>query len=66
MNAPCYQCGNRFPACHDVCEHYKKFVAERRKAKQKRHEYYVKHGLSDSGEYLYGNKLQQTKTKKQK
>lgn len=33
MNAPCYKCEDRCPACHDRCERYKewKSVEDRKK-----------------------------------
>ena len=29
MNAPCKGCPDRYPACHDHCERYQAFHAER-------------------------------------
>ena len=45
--APCKDCEDRYPACHDLCSQYRRWVAERDEIKQKRkenakeHDYFV-------------------------
>lgn len=31
MNAPCKNCPDRYPACHDKCQKYQTWLAEYRK-----------------------------------
>lgn len=31
LNIPCYKCERRYRACHDTCEDYKKFRANKDK-----------------------------------
>jgi hypothetical protein len=36
MIEPCYQCKDRYPACHDKCNKYKEFKKEKERVRNNR------------------------------
>lgn len=54
MNAPCYKCEDRCPACHDRCEKYKEWKAIEDKKKE-----YVDSRYTESDEFIIGNVMRQ-------
>lgn len=38
MNAPCYKCEDRSPACHDRCAKYREWSEDRKKNEVKKEE----------------------------
>ncbi len=54
MNAPCYKCEDRRPACHDRCEKYKEWKSVEDKKKE-----YVESRYNESDEFLISNVMRQ-------
>jgi hypothetical protein len=54
MNAPCYKCEDRSPACHDGCERYKEWKSVEDKKKE-----HVESIHNESDEFLISNVMRQ-------
>ena len=70
MNAPCYKCEDRCPACHDRCEKYKEWKSDRcekykewKSIEEKKKEH-TESTYTESDEFIIANVMKQQRRRR--